>query len=687
MGEKQKKKKQKQEKTYDNWYIADFETTVYEGQTETEVWAAAIVPITAPDEPESVKIFNTISTFMWHLSELARNESIVVGFHNLRFDGSFILNFLKHSKYWQEDSYELIEGGVNKGLVLNEDGPFKMRNGRYRYAISEKNQWYTITLKTHGHLIEIRDTLKILPFSVRQLGGKKGFDTKHKKLEMDYENHKPGCRISKLEEDYIKNDVLVVKESLALMLSEGHDSLTIGSCCLKEFQSGFTKKDYAKLFPNLYEITQEGIEQDNVGEYIRKSYKGGWCYVVPEKAGKEFYTKGTTCDVNSLYPSMQLAESGNRYPIGLPTYWQGEIPEEALINDRYYFVHIKTRFYIKENMLPTVQIKGSYWYPSREWLKSSDVIDYRLPQDERYKYENRRRFYIDENGKVVPALADLYLTMTDWEMLQKHYDLYDTQFIDGMWFETGIGLFDTYIKKYAKMKIEAKSPARRTISKLFANNLYGKMSASPDSSYRMMFLNEDNMLRGYVIQGYDKTPGYIPVGSAITSYARRFTITAAQKNYYGPDKPGFIYADTDSIHCDLLPDEIIGAPKHPTAFCHWKYETCWDYAKFIRAKTYVEHVTHENEEPIEKPYYNLKCAGMSDHCKELFLYSVGDSVSRETLKVDKLDKDELEFIKDTRTMDDFDIGLEIPGMLKAKNIKGGTLLVKSNYKMRKTIGD
>ena len=59
-----------------------------------------------------------------------------------------------------------------------------------------------------------------------------------------------------------------------------------------------------------------------------------------------------------------------------------------------------------------------------------------------------------------------------------------------------------------------------------------------------------------------KKPGYIPVGSAITSYARNFTIRAAQMNYFGKDKPGFIYADTDSIHCNIAWHEVSGVKIH-----------------------------------------------------------------------------------------------------------------------------
>lgn len=661
------------------YFSADFETTVYEGQKDTQVWAAAIVDLEAPDEPESVTIYHTINQFMWNLSEMAKLDSLVVYFHNLKFDGTFILNYLMNSKYWKQDSRaSYTESGEYSGEIFEKSGSFKMRNGTYRYSIADKGLWYSITLKTHNHTIEIRDSLKLLPFSVKQLG--KGFDLKHKKLEMEYTGYRfPGCNITDEEKQYIANDVLVVKEALNFMFSQGHDGLTIGACCMAEYKKQYTKEEWAIKFPNLYELKFE--DNINVGDFIRNTYKGGWCYVVPEKAGKEYHKHGTTCDVNSLYPSMMHSESGNRYPVGSPTYWKGDIPKEALAEDKYYFIHVRTRFYIKENMLPTIMLKNNIWYPGREWLRTSDAINMRLPRNERLKEENRTKFVI-ENGVIKPAIPDLYLTMTDWELLNKHYNLQDTEIIDGCYFDTEIGLFDDYINKYAEIKQKSKGPMRQ-LAKLFLNNLYGKFATSIDSSYKVAFLNDEGALRTYVVKGYDKTPGYIPIGSAITSYARAFTITAAQANYHGIDKPGFIYADTDSIHCDLEADEIKGAPKHPTAFNHWKYEASWDFAKFVRAKTYVEHVYAEDEEPIEEPYYNMKCAGMSDHVKQLFLWSVEQNVSRETYL--KLDQDEQNFVDEQRSFEDFNTGLEIPGMLKARNIKGGTLLVKSWFKMRDLI--
>ena len=192
----------------------------------------------------------------------------------------------------------------------------------------------------------------------------------------------------------------------------------------------------------------------------------------------------------------------------------------------------------------------------------------------------------------------------------------------------------------------------------------------------------------------DKKPGYIPIGSAITSYARNFTIRAAQANYYGVNKRGFIYADTDSIHCDLAPEKIKGIIADDKEFCCWKLESCWDKAIFTRQKTYIEHVVKENLKEIDNPYNNIKCAGMPDKCKNLFELSLtGEAkidgyVNEETGTHHEWTDEEKEFLFNEdnkpiiRTYKDFKVGLKVPGKLMPKRIRGGTLLVETTYEMR-----
>ena len=68
---------------------------------------------------------------------------------------------------------------------------------------------------------------------------------------MDYAGDRHAyCEITEEEAKYIKNDVLVLKEALEMMFDEGHNKLTIGSCCLSEFKCGYSHKDYDRLFPD-----------------------------------------------------------------------------------------------------------------------------------------------------------------------------------------------------------------------------------------------------------------------------------------------------------------------------------------------------------------------------------------------------------------------------------------------------
>ena len=120
---------------------------------------------------------------------------------------------------------------------------------------------------------------------------------------------------------------------------------------------------------------------------------------------------------------------------------------------------------------------------------------------------------------------------------------------------------------------------------------------------------------------------------------------------------------------------------HPTDFCCWKLESCWDTGFFVRQKTYVEHVIAEDCEPIEKPYYNFKCAGMPERCKELFIKSMTGDIPQGEER-EKYTEDELQFIEQKRTIDDFNIGLRVPGKLLPKRIRGGVLLVDTTYEMR-----
>lgn len=654
------------------YYMCDFETTVYDGQEDTQVWAAAICELFTEDAVITHSLGEMLNFFR------AQNSNIICWFHNLKFDGEFIiwylLNELKLKQAIQED-----KDGTPHFLTKKE-----MPRNTFSYSISAKGLWYKILIRLGYYFVEIRDSLKLMPFSVKDIG--EGFKTKHRKLEMEYKGFRyPGCEIKPDEQEYIKNDIYVPKEGLEYMINEGHDKLTIGACCMAEFKKILkttTAYEYDELFPNLFEIPLNSADYryETVGKYILKSYKGAFCHLVKGKE-KRIFKNGHTFDVNSLYPYVMHSDSGNEYPIGKPKFWKGDyIPEEARLPHRYFFIRCKTRFYLKPGKLPYIQIKGNGFYKGTDHLETSDIWS--------KKNECYCQYYEDKDGSIKPAIVELSLTMTDYEIIKQQYDLVDFEILDGCWFYTEIGLFDNYIDKYKKIKMASKG-AKRSSAKLFSNNLYGKFASSTDSSYKVIYPKEDGSLGFKIIEEHDKTPGYIPVGSAITSYARAYTFRIAQQNYYGPNKPGFIYADTDSIHIDLPLDKINGIKQDPVIYGCWKCEATWDIGWFVRQKTYIEHIVEEDLESC-KPFYNIKCAGMPEKCKKLFELSIKGKENFDNLEQkekDKLEENQLEFLFEKnsswieRSIEDFNLGLKVPGKLFPTHIKGGVLLVEGNYTM------
>lgn len=647
-------------------YSADLETTVYEGQDHTEAWASALVSLDS-DEP---LVFHSLEETLDYLD--SQNEDAVLYYHNLKFDGNFWLSYLITEKHFKQGLEYISE----KELKFKDKKDLKEKE--LIYSISSMGQWYMITFKYNQHIYTLKDSLKLLPFTLREIG--QAFKTKHQKLDMEYEGYRyAGCNITDEEMSYIKNDVLVLKEALNIMFDEGHNKLTIGACCLSEFKKMIGKYDWRNFFPKLEEITLDNTEHDygadNADAYIRKSYRGGWCYLVKGASGK-IYRNGTTADVNSLYPSMMHSESGNQYPLGEPCFWEGEIPQNVFKHNRYFFVRLRCRFYLKDGKLPFIQIKHSIKYKSTEMLETSDVYN---KQDGKYY-----RFYKDPQGQLHDTTVELTLTCTDYKLFKEHYDIEDLEILDGCWFYADKGIFDDYIDKYKKIKMENKG-AKRTEAKLFLNNLYGKLATSMISSFKYAEELEDGSLVYRVVAEMNKDPVFIACGSAITSYSRNFTIRAAQQNFYGVDKAGFKYADTDSIHCDLAPSEIKGIKVSETEFCCWKLEAQWDIAKFIRQKTYVEHVTYEDLKPIEHSYYNIKCAGMPQSCKDLLLASMGEEWKSDKEKVELKDKQKekyKEFLQEKRTLEDFRVGLTIPSKLIPLTIKGGVILKEVDFTLR-----
>lgn len=538
-------------------YVADFETTTKE--TDCHVWAFAICEVGNKD---NITTGTNIDDFMkW--CEFNPVNSMVY-FHNLKFDGQFII-------YW------LLQNGFKHTRT-----PKDRASKTFNTLINEKGFFYSIEVifKLKGknvNKVVFRDSLKLIPMSVEKIADT--FKLSIKKLKIDYSAHDDlpvGSPLTPEEEEYVKHDVLIVAHAIEFFNSQGLTRMTIGSCAMAEYKTLIGHDKFDLLFP--------------VPRYhndVKQSYKGGFTYLNPEFEGK-IIGNGVVLDVNSLYPHCMYEYD---LPWGTPIFFKGEYKPDNLYP--LYTQMFRCQFELKPGKIPTVQIKHSMFFKGNEYLTSSD----------------------DE-------IVVLCLNSVDLKIFLENYDVYNMEYLSGWKFKAAKGLFNDYIEKWNDNKIKAKEEGNAglyLISKLFLNSLYGKFGQSTVTRSKIPHLSEDDVIQYKDSEPEPREGVYIAMASFITSYARAKTITAAQNiidNYNaGKSNIQFVYADTDSLHC-ISPDFELpeGLEIHDTNLGAWKYESKFNKAKYLRQKCYIENSTEDLYNP--EPEYKLKVtvAGMPEEC-------------------------------------------------------------------------
>lgn len=540
-------------------YVADFETTTKEDNCH--VWAWAICEV---GNSSDVEIGLTIDSFMSWCRQ--QNDNPKIYFHNLKFDGQFIM-------YW------LFKNGFKH--VKREDRD----TGTFTTLISDKGMYYTIEVifsikGKNVRKVTFVDSLKLLPMPVKAIA--KAFKLPIQKGEIDYKAHDDlpeGSPITDEEKDYIQRDVQIVAHAIDYFNSQGLDKMTIGSCALDEYKKIINKRNFKKYYP-----------APKYHNDVKQSYKGGFTYLNPKFAGK-VVKNGIVLDVNSLYPSVMYYEY---LPFGTPIFFEGEYEEDKIYP--LYTQMLRCSFDLKPGKIPTIQIKKSVFFSGTEYLTTSN------------------------NEEVT-----LCLNSIDLKLFFEHYEVHNPEFISGWKFKATQGLFTDYIDKWSTNKINAKKEGNHglyLISKLFLNSLYGKFGSDIVTKSKIPYLDEEeDRIKFKDSEPEEKEGVYIAMASFITSYARLKTISAAQTitdNYNaGKSKIQFIYADTDSLHC-VSPDFELpeGLEIDDTKLGAWKWENKFIKAKFLRQKCYIELCSEDVENP--EPEYDLKVtvAGMPTACHE-----------------------------------------------------------------------
>lgn len=536
-------------------FTADFETTTDPDDCRVWAWAACTI-----DRENTATIGKDMPSF---LAFCEAHPGSDFWFHNLSFDGEFILNALLH------DGWEHVENFTGER--------------QFKTLISKMGKFYQIELcfaknkgKKKAVRVVFKDSLKKLTMSVADVA--RAFMLPISKLEIDYSEYRaPGHELTEEERAYIANDVKIMAMALYQDFQRGLTRLTTGADALADYQEGIGKKRWKQLFPVL------AVEMDAA---LRKAYRGGWTYANPLFAADAEHPgrcagAGSVYDKNSMYPSVMYDAP---LPVGVPVYFHGryEFDPHYPLNIQYLACSIK----LKPNHLPTIQVKGNPFYKETEYITESEGV------------------------------LELALTNIDLDLLFSHYEVDVVGWRGGYKFRAMRGMFRNYIDHWMNVK-ENSEGGERLRAKLMLNSLYGKFATNPDVTPKVPYLKEDGST-GYRL-GDDETrdPVYTPMGIFITSYARSDIITNCQKIY-----PRFLYADTDSIHC-LGQEPLALDFVHPTHLGAWKHECDFSRAKYLRAKTYLEEVEAVGKMvdgdyrmlPVE-PYLDVKCAGCPADLRE-----------------------------------------------------------------------
>ena len=295
------------------WYVADFETTgenEYKSKGSTRVWLYAI----ANRDCEIATYGDSIEGFMeW----LYQHPSSTIYFHNLRFDGSFILNWLLKHNYPYEETL----------LSHSKKG--------YSTLIGEMGEFYQLKINfAPNRQVVILDSLKVIPLTVDEIA--KSFGLPISKGRIDYEDY----TIDDETLDYVFRDVKIVAQALKFFKDNGFNRMTIGSNAYNDYKAKCPH--FNRQFPRL--------EKEFINEW-RSAYRGGRTQVNPKYAGK-ILNNVKRYDINSMYPYVM---AHMRLPYGNP------IESDTPGRFKFELYDVTINFKLKKGHLPTLLKTGSIY--------------------------------------------------------------------------------------------------------------------------------------------------------------------------------------------------------------------------------------------------------------------------------------------------------------------------------------
>lgn len=446
--------------------------------------------------PPRTIVGRTLEDFMRALIAESDDRTYVF-FHNLAFDGMFIL-------YWLiEQNVYCTDGEGERDKTCRRNSRVRRRMNTYSTLIN-RGGFYKIDLRWDrgSKNITIRDSLKLFPgLAIRDLG--EALDGDMRKGDIDHTIFRPeGYEPTEEEWGYVTRDVEILD---AVLNHADWESLTLASSAMK---------DYKSLCPRVM-MNFPRLDAD-IDRLIRPAYHGGFTEVNKAWLGRAVHDV-TVVDKNSMYPEKLL-----KYPL--------PYGKEMIVTDIDEIRDIMTN---GDNYL---------------WVMTADVSFNLKPGSVPCIPDGRSVQYGEENLTCEDSIT-LSFSSVDYNLYQQMYDFEINSIEFFCFWKSRAGLFTHYIEKWRRVKEENSHSAkpgarmRRLIAKLYLNSLYGKFGTGLHQSKQVFMTRAGERPRFRSLPPEDVKGVYLPVAIFVTSYAKNEIVTAAHSL-----GERFIYTDTDSLH-------------------------------------------------------------------------------------------------------------------------------------------
>lgn len=420
-----------------------------------------------------------------------RKDDVVIYFHNLKHDLSFLQNKLGEFI----DYYDFI-----LTPVIRDNSPILIK-------LESRDE--------ELHELQFRDSTKKLPGSLHNVGKLinlpklKGFDFYpgwSKEIDFSLSSNW----------DYVIRDAEIVAKAMIEMHNDGFTKSTISGDAWKiakesitsiDKKSGSVKNGFLK-----WNYNYPSIDYD-LDKMFRKGYYGG--LNISRHKG---YCEGpiTHADVVSMYPSIMYYEE---LPYGEPIKTKDK-PSGSL-----YIVKGEYKLKLKP------EAKGLAWFTFKNKIQRViEGLSIGDPVVETHHYH------------------ELVLTSVDFNTLSRWYDIeINPEVPEEYWrFKSGVGMFRPFIDRFIKEKTEApKDSLKRAKAKRILNSLYGRFGLNPEIEDNYLIYdpvkNDYNWLSMGVTNHDNKA--YLPFAMFTTAYAREklldYVAMVGVENV--------IHCDTDSV--------------------------------------------------------------------------------------------------------------------------------------------